>query len=67
MELTKKDIRQIDSDTTDDAWHIGAKASAYAHLYEIAYFKKLIEKLQIRVQAIEEVYQRQKKTDGHVE
>lgn len=59
MELTKKDLRTIDAETTNDAWHIDAKASAYAHLYEVTYFNELIKKLQDRVETIEEVYQRQ--------
>ncbi len=59
MELTKKDLRTIDAETTNDAWRIDGKASAYAHLYEITYLNELVKKLQDRVATIEEVYQRQ--------
>lgn len=53
MELTKKDQRQLESEADKFVWKIQAHASEYAKLYEVAYYRAIIQHLENKIEAIE--------------
>lgn len=53
MELTKKDQRQLESEADKFVWKIQAHASEYAKLYEVSYYRAIIQRLECKIDAIE--------------
>lgn len=52
MELTKKDQRQLESEADKFVWKIQAHASEYAKLYEVSYYRAIIQRLERRIEVI---------------
>ena len=55
MELTKKDKKHIEEQVRKLSFRIDDEAKEYMNLYEKAYYKKVIEMCQARIDAIEYV------------
>lgn len=53
MELTKKDMRNIQEQAVKDAWRLDAKASEYAHLYKMTYLQMVQQEISNRMEAID--------------
>lgn len=51
MELTKQDKRRIEEETDKEIKRIQVEASEYARMYEREYKTRLIEKLQMQIEA----------------
>ena len=56
MELTKKDQRKIEQEADKFVWKIQSHASEYAKLYEVSYYRSIIQRLHCRIEAIESLY-----------
>lgn len=54
MELTKKDKRHIEEEVRKLQFRIGAESREYARLYEITYLKALREKIDERIDVIDQ-------------
>ena len=54
MELTKKDKRHIEEEVRKLQFRIGAESREYARLYEKTYLKALKEKINERIDVIEQ-------------
>ena len=54
MELTKKDKRHIEEEVRKLQFRIGAESREYARLYEKTYLKALKEKIDERIDVIEQ-------------
>lgn len=54
MELTKKDKRHIEEEVRKLQFRIGAESREYARLYEKTYLKTLREKINERIDVIEQ-------------
>lgn len=55
MELTKKDQRKLESEADKFVWKIQAHASEYAKLYEVAYYRAIIQRLERRIEVIGDI------------
>ena len=60
MELTKKDKKHIDEQVDKLVWRIKAEASEYAELYERTFLEVLRDRIDIRLQAREEITELEK-------
>lgn len=56
MELTKKDLKQIEQDTEDVMMSITACATEYAKLYEVTFYERLIDRIKAKKEAVEYVH-----------
>lgn len=56
MELTKKDQRKIEQEADKFVWKIQSHASEYAKLYEVSYYRAIIQCLECRIEAIESLH-----------
>ena len=54
MELTKKDTRHIEEEVRQLQFRIGAESREYARLYEKTYLEALKEKINERIDVIEQ-------------
>lgn len=55
MELTKKDQRQLESEADKFVWKIKEHASEYAKLYEITYYRAIIQRLERKIEVIGDI------------
>lgn len=55
MELTKKDIRNIQEQAVKDAWRLDVEASEYAHLYKMTYLQTVQQEISNRMEAIDQL------------
>lgn len=53
MELTKKDQRKIEQEADRFIWKIQSHASEYAKLYEVSYYRAIIQRLECKIEALE--------------
>ena len=53
MELTKKDQRKIEQEADRFIWKIQSHASEYAKLYEVSYYRAIVQRLECKIEAIE--------------
>lgn len=61
MELTKKDQRKLESEADEFVRKIQLHASEYARLYEVSYYREIIKRLEIKIEAIESLSEYVKK------